>query len=136
MHNAHTAEQYHSMGHLFIKRGSYKSKKRNDQFEFYINKNTERIVNIRKIHMQHWLFKEIASEFKVNCLNTWDAHPINITNLLSVRRNYTTLAECTKGPIIVEHRNTVATQFSIDCNYPETIQINPSNWGSSSIIYK
>jgi len=123
LHNAYSVEKHNSEGRVLLKGPLYRPKKTNDKFELYINKLTERIVYVRNIHIQHWAFKEIRSKFKVNCLNKWEAHPINITNIAILAKNYTILAECSKGPIIIEHNNALAVQFSIDPNYSETVQI-------------
>lgn len=123
MHNAYTAEKHDSAGKFLLKKPSYRVKKANEEFELYINKSTERIVYVRRIHIQHWVLKGIEAEFKANCLNKWNAHSVNITNIAVVRRNYTILAECSKGPIIVEHNNTLAAQFTVDPNYPETVKM-------------
>lgn len=123
MHNTQCAEEFGSLGKFFIKRKPYKPKKRIDELDHYINVNTEIVVYIHKIYAQHWLFKEIPFDFKTNCLNRWDVHPINITKICTIGRNYTILAETSKGPAIIEHRNTVALQFVISANFPETVRI-------------
>jgi len=122
MHNAHDAEKLNSDGHIFRKKSIYHPKQIKGQFELYLNKSTECIAYVKKMHIQHWALKEIGTEFKVNCLNDWHIHPINITNIF-MGKNYTTLVESSKGPIIIEHNKTLAAQFSVDPRYPETIKI-------------
>ena len=39
---------------------------------------------LRKNFMSHWLFKGIYHEFIVENVNTWDPHPINITNIETI----------------------------------------------------
>lgn len=76
------------------------------------------------MHAQHWALRGVACEFKTCCLNKWDPHPVNIACIGSVGRNYTTLAESVRGPMVVEHNNTLAVQFVVDSQrYPETAQI-------------
>lgn len=55
--------------------------------------------------------------------NTWDPHPVNITNLTLIEKFYDTLAESDRGPQVALHRNTVAVQFQIDQKYKETVQL-------------
>lgn len=61
----------------------------------------------------------------VDAQNTWDAHPINvqIKELGRVVKNYEPLVIGERGPVVAIHGNTVATQFGIDRQYPETVQI-------------
>ena len=55
--------------------------------------------------------------------NTWDPHPINVTNLGVVQENYETMAESERGAQITAHMNTVALQFHVDKKYKETVKI-------------
>lgn len=40
----------------------------------------------------------LPQEFIVENQNTWDPHPVNITNLIAVDRNYDSYAESDRGP--------------------------------------
>lgn len=40
----------------------------------------------------------IPAEFVVDNRNTWDPHPVIITNLATIEKNYNTLAESERGP--------------------------------------
>ena len=67
-----------------------------------------------------------SREFLVTNLNQWDPHPLNITknHISKVQSNYDVLATTKKrGPQIVEHFNTIAFQFQISKNFPETTQL-------------
>lgn len=123
LHHEYTANQFGSAGKFFLKAKIYKPKKSKEEEKLYLNSENEQIVYIRKIHTQHWALREIKSEFKVCSLNKWNAHPINITNISLVGRNYTILAESMRGPQIIEHKNTFALQFQITSKCSESIQI-------------
>jgi hypothetical protein len=41
--------------------------------------------------------ENVAQEFVVDNRNTWDPHPINITNMAVIEKNYQTLAESERG---------------------------------------
>jgi hypothetical protein len=53
----------------------------------------------------------LPQEFVVDNRNTWDPHPINITNMAVIEKNYVTLAESDRGPQVATHFNTLAVQF-------------------------
>ena len=63
----------------------------------------------------------LPQEFVVENRNTWDPHPINITNLAVIEKNYDSLAESDRGPQIAIHKNTLSVQFQIDPKYKETV---------------
>ena len=63
----------------------------------------------------------LPAEFVVENRNSWDPHPVNVTNLQIVETNYDSLAESERGPQIVTHLHSVAVQFHIDKKYKETI---------------
>lgn len=67
--------------------------------------------------------KDLKPEFKACCLNKWDPHQINITDIGKVGKNYVILAENDKGPQIVEHNNTLAVQFTVERKYLETVKL-------------
>jgi len=51
------------------------------------------LVNVRKNFLKHWIFKGVYHEFLAQNINTWDAHHTIITNLETVQKAYTVLAE-------------------------------------------
>ena len=86
----------------------------------------DKICTIRKEHLQHWIFKNVDQRsFKVQIRRTWDAHPFNITNqvISTVQQNYQTLVDHQKGPCVIEHFNTVATQFQVCQTTPVSLTI-------------
>ena len=79
--------------------------------------------DVRKNQVSHWIFKDVYHQFIVENVNTWDPHPISITNIETILKMYQTLADGEKGPQIAEHLNTVALQFPIKLRHTETIKI-------------
>lgn len=91
--------------------------------ETYKSGPDEQIIVIKKVFLQHWLLKGMKNAFPAKTKNTWDPHPINITNISAIKRNYTTLAESNRGPQIAEHMSSIVLQFEINPKYPDSIQL-------------
>jgi hypothetical protein len=45
----------------------------------------------------------VPQEFIIENKNSWDPHPVNITNLTVVKVNYDTVAQSERGPQIALH---------------------------------
>lgn len=78
---------------------------------------------VKKNYLSHWVMKDIFYEFIVENINTWDPHPINITQLETVQKMYSSLADGERGPQIAEHFNSIVTQFSIKHKHKETMML-------------
>ena len=78
---------------------------------------------IKKQHIKHWALINLPSSFVVTNTNRYDPHPINITQIQHVCKNYETIAESERGPQIAEHVNSLALQFNIDRKIAETLII-------------
>lgn len=89
----------------------------------YKSKLTDQRCTIDKHYMSHWAVLGLPTSFLVINKNQWDPHPINITNVEQVIKNYTIIGENEKGPQLVEHRNTLACQFHINIRYKETVKV-------------
>ena len=79
--------------------------------------------DVRKNFCNHWLLDGVYHEFVCENMQAWDPHPVNITSIELVQKNYQTLAEGERGPQIAEHNNTIALQFSLKVRHTETIKI-------------
>jgi hypothetical protein len=53
---------------------------------------------VKKQYVSHWLMESVPQEFIVENQNTWDPHPVNITNVNAVDCNYDSLADSDRGP--------------------------------------
>ena len=91
--------------------------------ELFTATNNETICFLRKSCIQHWALINLPQRFVVTTKNTWDPHPVNITQIGGVGPNDNILADNEKGPCIIEHRNTLSTLFHIDDKHPETINV-------------
>ncbi len=89
----------------------------------YASKLSESKCCIKKQYYTHWLFEKVRSQFLVENKSSWDTHPVNITNVAVVHQNYKVLAESERGPVIIEHLNTIACQFYVSNQYPESVKI-------------
>jgi len=79
--------------------------------------------HVKKQYVSHWAVDGLPQEFVVENKNTWDPHPVNITNVELVSRNYDTIAESERGPQIVEHLNSLCVQFHVDPKYKESVKV-------------
>jgi hypothetical protein len=73
--------------------------------------------------LHHWVVSNIESEFVAINESLWDPHPIGLSTTNSSAVNYTTLAESERGPELVEHMNTIATQLHVEYKYEPTIKM-------------
>lgn len=56
-------------------------------------------------YLSHYLLESLPLEFLVTCSNTFDPHPSPYS--------YTTLAESSRGPLVVTHGQAVVVQFEV-----------------------
>ena len=86
-------------GDLIKKISTYHSKG-NDQFKpvLFYSKLTDVKCTVKKQYISHALIDGCPQEFVVENRNSWDPHPVNVTNLHVVETNYDTLAESGRGP--------------------------------------
>eukprot|EP00347_Sterkiella_histriomuscorum_P002132 403369345 len=111
-------------GDLIKKVSTYQAKGANNlKPVLFYSKLTDVRCSLKKQYISHYLAVDIPQEFVVENKNTWDPHPINITNIDLVQQNYETIAESERGPQIAIHKNTLALQFQVDKKYKETVQI-------------
>lgn len=91
--------------------------------QLFYSKLTDVKCTIKKQYISHPLMEGVAQEFVVDNRNTWDPHPINITNMAVIEKNYQTLAESERGAQVAIHFNTLAVQFQVEHKYGDTVQI-------------
>ena len=121
LHSNKAAQTFNSIGKYMIKAPVYKPQPRLDKYGVFLQRNYETICSTKKIHIQHWVIKDVETEFVVSTKNAWDVHPFNFVNS---QRTFFTLAESSRGPILIEiGENIIGAQFSVEEEYPETIKI-------------
>lgn len=54
--------------------------------------------NVRLNFQSHWIFENVAHEFVVENIQTWDPHPITLINKEIIGKFSTVLAEGERGP--------------------------------------
>lgn len=59
----------------------------------------------------------MSVEFLIPFKNSWYVHPFAF---MCKSKKFDIVAECEKGPIVIQFKNILATQFEIDPKYPET----------------
>ncbi|CAK61665.1 unnamed protein product (macronuclear) [Paramecium tetraurelia] len=115
IHLRSAAQEFQSIGRYVVKAPIYKPK----QMGSFIskNKNTETVVSIRNVYLQHWAFKDIESRFLAPLLNRWDVHNFQFNNS---EKKFICLAESDEGPSIIEYPKALACMFETDTKYPFT----------------
>jgi hypothetical protein len=122
MHHSQFAS-FAANGNFITKTRTYKVKNVIKNSQLYISKLFESQWTVLKQYIQHWSVRNCKRDFIVLSKNVWDPHPFNITNIEYIVKQYTVIAESESGCQIIEHRNTIGTQFHIDHHYDQTIQV-------------
>jgi hypothetical protein len=112
-----------SGGELVKKVSTHHSKVTDLKPSLFFSKLTDVKCLVKKHYISHPLMYKMPQEFVVENRNTWDPHPVNITNLNLIEKYYDTMAESDRGPQVATHKNTVAIQFQVDHKYKETVQL-------------
>jgi len=68
--------------------------------------------------LHHWSFEGMDSEFIVPLKNTWDIHSFAFTN---PDKTFHVLADSDRGPVIISLKNMLATMFTTNHKYPNTL---------------
>ncbi|CAD8200712.1 unnamed protein product [Paramecium pentaurelia] len=115
IHLRSAAQEFQSIGKYVVKAPIYKPKQMGSSISK--NKNTETVVSIRNVYLQHWAFKDMESRFLAPLLNKWDVHNFQFNNS---EKKFICLAESDEGPSIIEYPKALACMFEIDTKYPFT----------------
>ena len=70
------------------------------------------------MYLQHWAFEGMDSEFIVPLKNSWDIHTFAFTN---PEKTFHVLADSPRGPLVIHLKNMLATMFTINHKYPNTL---------------
>jgi hypothetical protein len=73
--------------------------------------------------MHHWVLKNLPSQFVASHESLWNAHSVDLASTSAYEVNYRVLVESSKGPEVIEHKNTIAMQLHIDKAYESTITL-------------
>ena len=119
LHKQITAEKYMKRGKFILPDG-FKGK------DYVKNKNTlvsnchEIKVNVLRQYLSHYLLTNLPVEFVAFTSLTWFPHFFNV----SFRKyQFKVICQCDKGPVVIEHENSVGVAFHPQVNYLETVKI-------------
>ena len=71
-------------GDLIKKVVAYESKASNYKPILFYSKLTDVKCNVKKQYISHWLIEGLPQEFIVENRNSWDPHPVNITDIAAI----------------------------------------------------
>jgi hypothetical protein len=91
-----------------------------DRIQPHTSVNIEYKVILEKQIIRHWLVKNLPNEFVVNSHATWFSHNFCVKQK---PLQFKILAECSKGPMIIEHENTIGCGFNILSKYGCTVHL-------------
>ena len=119
LHKQIAAEKYMQRGKFILPDG-FKGK------DYVKNKNTlvsnchEIKVNVLRQYLSHYLLINVPVEFVAFTSLTWFAHFFNVN---FKKYQFKVICQCDKGPVVIEHENSVGVSFHPQPNYPESIKI-------------
>ena len=119
LHKQIAAEKYMQRGKFVLPDG-FKGK------DYIKNKNTlvsnchEIKVNVLRQYLSHYLLIDLPVEFVAFTTLTWFVHSFNVN---FKKYQFKVICQCDKGPVVIEHENSVGVAFHPQSNYPETIKI-------------
>ena len=120
LHHQLSAEKYMQRG-KFVLQDSFKGKDYIKNKNIIICDNNHEIkVDIMKNCMSHFIVKNIPIDFVAYTSFTWFPHFINFSY---EKFQFKTICQSDKGPIVIEHENTIGVGFHPLEKYPETITI-------------
>ena len=109
-----------SRGKYILNKDNYRPKTGRQVPENYASLNVEILATTQKKNMSHWVLKNMPIEFVVRSNATWFPHNVCLTDK---ELKYLVLSSCPKGPIIIEHSNTIGLNFQVSKKYPYTLTI-------------
>ena len=117
MHKQIIAEKYFQRG-KFVLRECFKGKDSIKNMNAFSTAVDELKIKITKHYFHHYLFENFPIEFIASTTMTWFPHFVNVLNQ---NLQYKILSECDKGPVIIEHNNSVGAIFHIMDKYKDSI---------------
>ena len=119
LHKKITAEKYMSRG-KFVLSDKFKGKdfiKNNFAYTTICN---EIKVIITRQYLSHYLIEFLPLEFIVYSSLTWFPHFVNVSNK---KYQYKIICESERGPIIIEHENSVGMGFHVNLKYKDSVTL-------------
>ena len=107
MHHQISAEKYFSRG-KFVLTETFKGKDYIKN-EFAMNTYCQEVkVKVTRQYVSHYLVQNCPSEFIGICSLEWFPHFVNVT---AKKFQFKTICQSEKGPIVIEHDNTIGVAF-------------------------
>ena len=119
LHKQIAAEKYMQRGKFILPDG-FKGKDYVKNKETLVSNCHEIKVNVLRQNLSHYLLKNLPVEFVAFTTLTWFPHFFNIS---FKKYQFKVICQCDKGPVVIEHENSVGIAFHPQHNYPETIKI-------------
>ena len=119
LHKQITAEKYMKRGKFILPDG-FKGK------DYVKNKNTlvsnchEIKVNVLRQYLSHYLLIDLPVEFVAFTSLTWFPHFFNVN---FKKYQFKVICQCDKGPVLIEHENSVGVAFHPQIHYVETVKM-------------
>ena len=119
LHKQIAAEKFMERGKFVLPDG-FKGK------DYVKNKNTlvsnchEIKVNVLRQYLSHYLLIDLPVEFVAYTTLTWFPHFFNVS---FKRFQFKVICQCDKGPVVIEHENSIGIAFHPQVNYIETVKI-------------
>ena len=119
LHKQIAAEKYMQRGKFILPDG-FKGKDYIKNKETLVSNCHELNVNVLRQYLSHYLLNNLPVQFVAYSTLTWFPHFFNVS---FKRYQFKAICQCDKGPVVIEHENSVGVAFHPQSNYPETIKI-------------
>jgi hypothetical protein len=104
----------------FILPDGFKGKDYIKNKETLVSNCHELNVNVLRQYLSHYLLNNLPVQFVAYSSLTWFPHFFNVS---FKKYQFKVICQCDKGPVVIEHENSVGVAFHPQVNYPETIKL-------------
>ena len=119
LHKQITAEKYMQRGRFILPDG-FKGKDYVKNQETLVSNCHEIKVDVLRQYLSHYLLNNLPVEFSAFTTLTWFPHYFNVS---FKKYQFKVICQCDRGPVVIEHEQSVGVAFHPQHNYPETIKI-------------
>ena len=119
MHKQIAAEKFMERGKFVLPDG-FKGKDYIKNKDTVVSNCHEIKVNVLRQYLSHYLLINLPVEFVAFTTLTWFPHFFNVS---FKKYQFKVICQCDKGPVVIEHENSVGVAFHPQVNYIETIKI-------------
>ena len=119
MHKQISAEKFMDRG-KFVLPDEFKGKDYIKNKDTIVSNCHEIKVNVLRQYLSHYLLINLPVEFVAFTTLTWFPHFFNVS---FKKYQFKVICQCDKGPVVIEHENSVGIAFHPQVNYVETVKI-------------